>query len=133
MRHSQTGASLNGDRRESEGKVLRHAIQQMCAIRRVRCELTVGLCRQLSVRWTFYEVDASPGDWTPLMMFVVATCDGRDVAAMLESTLILELERTDPDSSINLSRNDLGGTGPRPLEFRYEPRYVYVVARPRHL
>lgn len=126
-------ASLHGDRRESEGKVLRHAISQMCAIRRVRCELKVGLCRQLSVRWTFYQVDVSPGDWTPLMMFVVATCDGRDGAAMLESALILELERTDPDSSVNLSRCDLGGTGPRPLEFRYEPHHVYVVARPRHL
>ena len=81
----------------------------------------------------FYQVDVSFGDWTPLMMFVVATCDGRGGAAMLELTLILELERTDPDSSINLSRNYLGVAGPHPLECMYEPHHVYVVARPRHL
>ena len=114
-------ASIHGDPRESEGTVLRHAVEQMVAIRRVRCKLKVGLCRQLSVRWTFYQVDASLGEWTPLMMFVVATCDGRGTAGMLEPALILELERTDPDSSVNLSRCDIGGAGPRPLEFRYGP------------
>ena len=117
-----------GDRRISEGVVLRHCVSQLTRVSKVKhCMMKVGMCLSIGTRWSMY-VETPEGDWRPTHMFLLAACECRSTAGMLEAALILHLNATWPLRSVNLARKDLGGTGSYRSSTKHEPHFVYVVA-----
>lgn len=111
-------------KRSSEGRILRHSMNQLDRIAKRASYFKVGLARNLSMRWEYYMM-TSPGKWKPSVMFVVSTLPHRSGAAMQEAPFIQYAEAYG-EKSINLHRRDLGGEGPRHSES--VPYHVYIVA-----
>ena len=76
-------------------------------------------------RWEMYKQSTS---WRPSHLFIIAEVQGREAAGYLEAALIALLYDLDLpiEYNINLKRCDIGGTGPRTAEFRYDKYFVYL-------
>ena len=94
-----------------------------------RVEHNVGLCVDAKVRWGFYRDESAENTWRPDFMVLIERPSTRQAAGFLEAALIqfVKGDRRHIENSINVSRRDKGGEGPRRKPDL--PHYIYVCIR----
>ena len=108
---------------------MNHCMGECEQIMKVKCFIKIGMCSNISIRWTMY-METPAGRWQPNVLFLLVTVDGRSAAAFLEAALINHIAGKYEDSSINMLRRDRGGEGPPRPHSRFRPHTVYAAVSP---
>ena len=128
---------IKDDRTACEGTRLDWCIQQVRQFLRTkvdgntRLEHKIGMCFCAKTRWEYYCDDDDENKWRPDIMVLIDRTSNRESVGFLEAGMIRFIKDDDDFAinSLNVTRRDRGGEGPRVRVRAHLPHYVYICIR----